>query len=226
MILESILSCSYLFLTCGSCIYTLIRHSYVQYSKFLSHFVCACCGIATISTRSFIVFVYKLFFREYIFDPIIIQMQEERNKKRCNVLYELLGTLSMASLICSLYCHHGYYIIGVFVATSISIFDVFKLYEMSIPKPKEIKPSQFPYIPSRLKFTAEPRCTMFIWVLVSVCFAYSVGNNFALAANYPYLLTNWVFTPEGFYEGWTVRSTINDYMMAAYVICITEAFKF
>ena len=66
-------------------------------------------------------------------------MEEERNKERCNVLYELLGTLSMASLIYSLYCHHGYCIIGVFVATSISIFDVFKLYEMIIPKPKVLR---------------------------------------------------------------------------------------
>ncbi|XP_076393442.1 uncharacterized protein LOC105662240 isoform X2 [Megachile rotundata] len=224
MILESILSCSYLFLTCGSCIYNLIKHSYVQY-KCVSYFIFAYCGIAIISARSFIVLVYKLFFKEYIFDPVMIEIEEQKNKNKCNALYEILGTLSMASVIYSLYCHHGSYIIGAIVVTGVSAFDVSKLYQMINRETEKIETRQYRYIPSRLKSTSEPKSAILLWVFVTVCFAYSVGNNYAAVANYPYLLTNWALPPEGFYEGWTVRSSINDYMMAAYVICITEAFR-
>lgn len=152
MILESIFSCTNLLLTCGSSIYILIRHSYTQYSKFFTHLTCACVSIAMIGSRSLIVLLYKLFIKEYCkyylsyfkhhfvlkifnlyvsaFDPDMMEIEEERNKERFNILDELLGTLSMTGLIYSLYCCHGYYILGVCVVTSLSIFNVIKLYHM------------------------------------------------------------------------------------------------
>lgn len=60
----------------------------------------------------------------------MIEIEEERNKERFNILDELLGTLSMTGLIYSLYCCHGYYILGICVVTSLSVFNVIKLYYM------------------------------------------------------------------------------------------------
>ncbi|XP_076243915.1 uncharacterized protein LOC143185076 [Calliopsis andreniformis] len=183
MILESLFSCSCLLLTCGSCVYTLVKHSYAQYHKLLLHFTYACGGIAMISTRSLFVLLYKLFFKQYPFDPVMIELEEERAKGKYNTVDELLRTLGMASLIYSVYCHHGYYFLGACIVAGLSVLDMLELRK------------------------------------------YLVGNNYALLANYPYLFTNWAFTPEGFYQGWTIRYTINDYMMAAYIACMIEALR-
>lgn len=65
------------------------------------------------------------------FDPVVMQLEEERCKERFNILDEIFRTLSMAGLIYSLYSCHGYYVLGVCVVTSLSILDVFKLYGMT-----------------------------------------------------------------------------------------------
>ncbi|XP_053998946.1 uncharacterized protein LOC128887264 [Hylaeus anthracinus] len=224
MLLESISSCSYLLLTCGSCIYSLIKHSYDQYQQFIPHFVCACSGIVMISTRSMFVLVYKLFIKQYVFDPVIIELEEKRNKGRLNSVDELFGIFSMAALLYSIYCHHEYYLLGACIITSLSLLDIFKLYKLKEAQLQGTDVPRSENIVARMLLQA-PRCTIFIRVLISGHFAYSVGNNYAFVANYPYLLTTWTLPPEGFYQGWSLRRTINDYMMAAYVIYMTEALR-
>ncbi|XP_028520925.1 uncharacterized protein LOC107994532 isoform X2 [Apis cerana] len=172
MILESIFSCTNLLLTCGSSIYILIKHSYTQYSKFFTHLTCACVSIAMIGSRSLIVLLYKLFIKEYSFDPDMIEIEEERNKERFNILDELLGTLSMTGLIYSLYCCHGYYILGVCVVTSLSIFNVFKLYHM-IKQLEEMETSRFYNTLQQTKTIS--KFNVFNWVIVGGCFA-KLGN--------------------------------------------------
>ncbi|XP_012348314.1 uncharacterized protein LOC105736745 [Apis florea] len=223
MILESIFSCTNLLLTCGSSIYILIRHSYTQYSKFFTHLTCACVSIAMIGSRSLIVLLYKLFIKEYSFDPDMMEIEEERNKERFNILDELLGTLSMTGLIYSLYCCHGYYILGVCVVTSLSIFNVIKLYHM-IKQLEEMETSRF-YNTLQQQTKTISKFNVFNWVIVGGCFAYVVGNNYAIVANYPLLLANWAMVPEGFYQGWTINRAINDYLMATYIMCMTEALR-
>ncbi|XP_006625189.2 uncharacterized protein LOC102672043 [Apis dorsata] len=222
MILESIFSCTNLLLTCGSSIYILIRHSYTQYSKFFTHLTCACVSIAMIGSRSLIVLLYKLFIKEYSFDPDMIEIEEERNKERFNILDELLGTLSMTGLIYSLYCCHGYYILGICVVTSLSVFNVIKLYYM-IKELEEMETSRFYNTLQQTKTIS--KFNVFNWVIVGGCFALIVGNNYAIVANYPLLLANWAMVPEGFYQGWTINRAINDYLMATYIMCMTEALR-
>ncbi|XP_043801541.1 uncharacterized protein LOC122719632 [Apis laboriosa] len=222
MILESIFSCTNLLLTCGSSIYILIRHSYTQYSKFFTHLTCACVSIAMIGSRSLIVLLYKLFIKEYSFDPDMIEIEEERNKERFNILDELLGTLSMTGLIYSLYCCHGYYILGICVVTSLSVFNVIKLYYM-IKQLEEMETSRFYNTLQQTKTIS--KFNVFNWVIVGGCFAFIVGNNYAIVANYPLLLANWAMVPEGFYQGWTINRAINDYLMATYIMCMTEALR-
>ncbi|CAK9828193.1 hypothetical protein ANTRET_LOCUS5764 [Anthophora retusa] len=225
MILESIFSCTNLLLTCGSSIYILINHSYEHYSKLFPHFVLACAGISLIGARSLIVLVYKLFFKEYSFDPVIMEIEEERNKGRFNILDEILGTLSMAGLIYSLYSCHKYYILGGCVAISLSILDVFKLRKMVINQSQDADITDFDssYIPSY--DPSETRFYILTWVVLGGYFAYAIGNHYALIAYYPFLLTNWALPPEGFYQGWTIRRCINDYMMSIYIMCMTEALR-
>ncbi|XP_076168793.1 uncharacterized protein LOC143147431 [Ptiloglossa arizonensis] len=276
MILESVLSCSYLLLTCGSCIYILIRHSYNRYHRLFPHFVCACTGIVTIGARSLFVLVYKLFFKQYTLDAVMMELEEKRNRGRINNLDELLGTLSLASIHYALYCHHEYHIIGACIITSLSILDAVRLYKFTAMQPQsnysefgrrnlryailqrvvkrfgtvkvyntykmddennnsasnrsnlrniiaQIPPFQNITTVSRIVLQAPNRT--YIWIFVSAYFSYTVGNNYAFVANYPYLLTTWTLAPEGFYQGWTIRRTINDYMMAAYVIYMTEALR-
>lgn len=148
MIVESIFSCSCLFLTCGSCLHTLIKHSYDQYHKFLPHFMYACNGIAMIGVRSLLALVYKLFIKEYSkgacasyfvlrlvstnpyfsgFDPEMIELEEDKSKGKFNVFDEFLDILGIASLIYSLCCHHGYYFLGACIVTSLSVLDIIKL---------------------------------------------------------------------------------------------------
>ncbi|XP_033206716.2 uncharacterized protein LOC117166658 [Bombus vancouverensis nearcticus] len=225
MILESIFSCTNLTLTCGSSIYILIRHSYAQYSKLLTHVACACASIAMIGSRSLIVLVYKLFFKDYTFDPFMMQLEEEKNKERFNVIDEIFRTLSMAGLIYSLYSCHGYYALGACVVTSLSILDLFKLYRIKKKQTEEMEMSRFYDNSSETKATYESRLNIFNWIILGGSFAYTVGNNYAVVANYPLLLANWALSPEGFYQGWTMRRTINDYLMATYVMCMTEALR-
>ncbi|XP_076648734.1 uncharacterized protein LOC143356710 [Halictus rubicundus] len=224
MILESILSCSYLLLTCESCIYTLIKHSYNEYHKLLPHFVCACTGIAMIGARSLFALMYKLFFKEYAFDPVIIELEEEMNKEKCNLLDEIIGTLSVTSLICSLYCHHKRTVLGACIITGLSTAEMIKFFWTLSPQPQEDDAQQLYSIsPGRIVYMF--RNTILIEVIVSGHFAYLVANNYALVATYPYLVANWALTPEGFYQGWTIQRTINDYMMMAYLVCMTEALR-
>ncbi|XP_017793290.1 PREDICTED: uncharacterized protein LOC108575086 [Habropoda laboriosa] len=223
MILESVFSCSNLLLTCGSSIYILINHSYAQYSKLFPHFVLACAGISMIGARSLIVLVYKLFFKEYPFDPVIMEIEEERCKGRFNILDEVLGTLSMAGLIYSLYSSHRYYILGGCVAASLSTLDVIKLHKMATTQSQETDIPDGSY--SQSNILNETRFYIFTWVILGGYFAYAVGNHYALVANYPFILTNWALPPEGFYQGWTIRRSINDYMMLIYIMCMTEAFR-
>ncbi|XP_017879674.1 uncharacterized protein LOC108624711 [Ceratina calcarata] len=136
MIVESIFSCCNLLLTCGSSIYVLTKHSYAQYSKLMMHITCACTGIAIIGSRSLIVLVYKLFVKEYMIDPTLMEIEEEKNMGRLNVLNEILGILSMGGLIYSLYSCHGYYILGICVVTGLSILDIVKLYRMNAEVPE------------------------------------------------------------------------------------------
>ncbi|KAG6797956.1 hypothetical protein HZU73_06620 [Apis mellifera caucasica] len=175
-----------------------------------------------IGSRSLIVLLYKLFIKEYSFDPDMIEIEEERNKERFNILDELLGTLSMTGLIYSLYCCHGYYILGVCVVTSLSIFNVIKLYYM-IKQLEEMETSRFYNTLQQTKTIS--KFNVFNWVIVGGCFAYVVGNNYAIVANYPLLLANWAMVPEGFYQGWTINRAINDYLMATYIMCMTEALR-
>ncbi|KAK9304725.1 hypothetical protein QLX08_003946 [Tetragonisca angustula] len=225
MIVESIFSCTNLILTCGSSIYVLIKHSYAEYSILLTHLTCACASIAMIGTRSLIVLTYKLFIKEYAFDPVVMQLEEERCKERFNILDEIFRTLSMAGLIYSLYSCHGYYVLGVCVVTSLSILDFFKLYRMTKKQSEEMETSRFYDNVSQTKATYESRLNIFNWVILGGSFAYAVGNSYAVVANYPLLLANWALSPEGFYQGWTMRRTINDYLMATYVMCMTEALR-
>ena len=60
----------------------------------------------------------------------MMQLEEERNKERFNIIDEIFRTLSMAGLIYSLYSCHGYYALGACVVTSLSILDLFKLYKI------------------------------------------------------------------------------------------------
>ncbi|XP_076671626.1 uncharacterized protein LOC143370416 [Andrena cerasifolii] len=224
MIVESIFSCSCLLLTCGSCLHTLIKHSYDQYHKFLPHFMYTCNGIAMIGVRSLLALVYKLFIKEYSFDPEMIELEEDKNKGKFNVFDEFLDILGMASLIYSLCYHHGYYLLGACIVTSLSVLDIIKLRNFTRMQSQEIETSPLENSSRRSK-TNTPRRAIFAWVFVNGYFAYSVRNYYALVANYPYLLTSCALTPEGFYQGWTIRRTINDYMMAAYVIYMTEALR-
>ncbi|XP_043252509.1 uncharacterized protein LOC122397422 [Colletes gigas] len=224
MILESVLSCSYLLLVSGSSIYSLVRHSYDEYQKLLPHFVFACGGVAMISSRSVIVLMYKLFFKQYSLDPETIQIEEKQNGERFNGPDELLGTLSIASILYSLFCHHKYCILGAFIVSALCGLDVINFYNYSSIESQEIDTSQIRNILAR-RTSRKPKSTNFVWVFISCHFAYSVGNYYAFLANYPYLLTTWSLTPEGFYQGWTLRRTINDYMMAAYAIYMTEALR-
>ncbi|XP_076762715.1 uncharacterized protein LOC143430369 [Xylocopa sonorina] len=212
MILESIFSWFNLSLTCGSSVYVLIKHSRVRYSKLLARFTYACAGIVMIGSRSLIVLIYKLAFKEYMFDPVLIEMEEEKSRGKLNILDEILGTLSMAGLIYSLYSCHGYYVLGICVVTSLSILDVVKLRRMAANK-------------SQSRNSYESRVNVFTWAILSCYFAYVVGNNYAIVATYPLLLTNWALAPEGFYQEWTIRRSINDYLMATYVVCMTEAIR-
>ncbi|CAL7940745.1 unnamed protein product [Xylocopa violacea] len=225
MILESIFSWSNLSLTCGSSVYILIKHSHARYSKLLAHFTYACAGIVMIGSRSLIVLIYKLTFKEYMFDPVLIEIEEENSKGKLNILDEILGTLSMAGLIYSLYSCHGYYILGICVVTGLSILDVVKLRRMTVDKSQEIEASSLQDSPLQPRNSYESRINVFTWAILSCYFAYAVGNNYAIVANYPLLLTNWTLTPEGFYQGWTIRRCINDYLMATYVVCMTEALR-
>ncbi|CAD1469612.1 unnamed protein product, partial [Heterotrigona itama] len=224
MILESVFSCTNLILACGSSIHILIKHSYAQYSKLLTHVTFACASIAIIGSRSFIVLTYKLFVKKYTFDPVAMQLEEERNKERFNILDEIFRTLSMAGLIYSLYSSHGYYVLGVCVVTSLSILDLFELYRMT-KKQQEMEISRSYDNVNQTKATYESRLNIFNWVILGGSFAYAVGNNYAVVANYPLLLANWALSPEGFYQGWTMRRTVNDYLMATYIMCMTEALR-
>ncbi|KAK1135614.1 hypothetical protein K0M31_000203 [Melipona bicolor] len=154
-----------------------------------------------------------------------MQLEEERSKERFNILDEIFRTLSMAGLIYSLYSCHGYYVLGVCVVTSLSILDLFKLYRMTKKQSEEMEISRFYDNVSQTKATYESRLNIFNWVILGGSFAYAVGNNYAVVANYPLVLANWALSPEGFYQGWTMRRTINDYLMATYVMCMTEALR-
>ncbi|XP_017763916.1 PREDICTED: uncharacterized protein LOC108553504 [Eufriesea mexicana] len=223
MILESIFSCTNLTLTCGSSIYILVKHSYARHSRFFTHLTYACIGIAMIGSRSLIVLAYKLFFKEYPFDPVMMEFEEEKSKGRLNVLDEILRTLSMAGLIYSLYSCHGYYVLGVCVVTTLSILDAIKLHRTR--RQSEVFLSSRFESPSQSKPLYDTKLNIFSWAIISGWFAYAVGNNYAVVANYPLLLANWALSPEGFYQGWTVRRSINDYLMASYVMCMTEALR-
>ncbi|XP_015436522.1 PREDICTED: uncharacterized protein LOC107191894 [Dufourea novaeangliae] len=179
-----------------------------------------------IGARSLYVLIYKLFFKQYAFDPVIIELEEKENKEKCNSLDEVLGTLSMTSLMYSLYCHHKYHVLGAFVITNLTVLDIMKLWKTTTTESQvlEIDTSEI-YYTSMEAMMYMSKSAIFMGVLISGYFAYSVGNNYALVANYPYLLTTWALTPEGFYQGWTIQRTINDYMMMAYVICMTEALR-
>ncbi|XP_076379705.1 uncharacterized protein LOC117225224 [Megalopta genalis] len=225
MILESILSCSYLLLTCEFCIYTLIKHSYNGYQRLLPHLACACSGIAMIGARSVFVLMYKLFFKEYAFDPVIIELDEKLNKEKPNLLDNILGSLSVTTLIYSLYCHHKYYVLGACIITGLSIADLAKL-RTSSTQPQGDDTQLYSIFPERILYTS--RSTALVEVICqqfSFCSRYLVGNNYGLVATYPYLLANWAVPPEGFYQAWTIQRTINDYMMMAYLIFMTEALR-
>nr|XP_033334487.1 uncharacterized protein LOC117225224 [Megalopta genalis] len=217
MILESILSCSYLLLTCEFCIYTLIKHSYNEYQRLLPHLACACSGIAMIGARSVFVLMYKLFFKEYAFDPVIIELDEKLNKEKPNLLDNILGSLSVTTLIYSLYCHHKYYVLGACIITGLSIADLAKL-RTSSTQPQVLTAM----ILNCIAFFLKGFCTRLEALHLS---RYLVGNNYGLVATYPYLLANWAVPPEGFYQAWTIQRTINDYMMMAYLIFMTEALR-
>ncbi|XP_078046964.1 uncharacterized protein LOC144475200 [Augochlora pura] len=222
MILESILSCSYLLLTCESCIHTLIKHSHNEYQRLLPYFACACSGIAMIGARSVFVLMYKLFIKEYAFDPVVIELEEKLNKEKPNLLDNILGSLSVTTLIYSLYCHHKYYVLGACIITGLSIADFVKLWT-STTQPQDDDTQLYSIPPERILYTS--RSTTLVEVIVTGHFAYIVGNNYALVATYPYLLANWAVPPEGFYQAWTIERTINDYMMMAYLIFMTEALR-
>lgn len=57
---------------------------------------------------------------------MIIELEEKENKEKYNMLDEILGTLSVTSLIYSFYCHHKYYVLGACIITSLTILDMVK----------------------------------------------------------------------------------------------------
>ncbi|XP_026669109.1 uncharacterized protein LOC108624712 isoform X3 [Ceratina calcarata] len=187
MIVESIFSCCNLLLTCGSSIYVLTKHSYAQYSKLMMHITCACTGIAIIGSRSLIVLVYKLFVKEYskliwsflitvktvielssspVIDPTLMEIEEEKNMGRLNVLNEILGILSMGGLIYSLYSCHGYYILGICVVTGLSILDIVKLYRMNAEVPEKIEKIRFHDSPFHSSNPYDSKYNVLIWAII------------------------------------------------------------
>ncbi|XP_076291318.1 uncharacterized protein LOC143214320 [Lasioglossum baleicum] len=59
------------------------------------------------------------------------------NKDKSNCLDEIIGTLSMTSLIYSLYWHHKHCTLGVCVITGVSIAEIVKFYWNVSTPPQE-----------------------------------------------------------------------------------------
>ncbi|XP_043284747.1 uncharacterized protein [Venturia canescens] len=225
MIADSITSCSYLLLGSGYCVYRLAKYSNDSVAKVLPQFIIASIGIVAVGARSIHALFYNLLWRSYPLNPMLIAKDLEENKNDVNLLDWILSKTAIASFVYSYYYHYKSFKIGTTVVVILSVLEILCLIE-EIEATKEAKGENRQGENTRGKIAALvknlPLPPVIFWILSSELLGRAVGNPLCRLANVPYAITVWAFPREGFYIGWSIADTINDYLMLSYLIIITE----
>ncbi|KAI4490860.1 hypothetical protein M0804_003804 [Polistes exclamans] len=224
MILEATLSCTYLFLTCGSSMYVLYKYSYYEYSTLPTHFIFAFIGLTTLGIRSLYSLTYKLFFKSYTLDVILIESEEMESKMKVNIFDEFLKNISRTSLMCSLLFQHGDYLLGFNAIVNFGICSVIHIKNWIILQDRNDH-SVIRLSYKRSSFNEVSEIFVFLELLTTGYVMLLNNNNYGLLANVFYATTTVLFPSEEFYQEWTIYHAINNYMTMAYVALMTEAIK-
>ncbi|XP_043674377.1 uncharacterized protein LOC122632043 isoform X1 [Vespula pensylvanica] len=223
MFLEATLSCTCLLLTCGSSIYVLYKYSYNEYSTLTTPFIFAFIGFTTLGIRPLYSLIYKLFFKSYTLNLTLIETEEMENKKKINIFDEFLKNISKSSLMCSLFFHHGDYLLACNTAISFFLCNMLHLKYWILENQNENSNISLSY--KRSIFNAVSELFVFLELLTTAFVMLLNDNNYGLLANLFYAVTTILFPSEGFYQEWTINDAINNYLTMAYVVLMTEALK-
>ncbi|XP_047357421.1 uncharacterized protein LOC124952102 [Vespa velutina] len=223
MFLEATLPCTYLLLTCGSSIYILYDYSYNEYSMLPTHFIFAFIGFTTLGVRPLYNLIYKLFFKSYTLNVTLIEAEEMENKMKVNIFDEFLKNISKTSLICSLFFHHGDYLLGYNAIVNFFLCNMLHLKHLILEDQNENSVISLSY--KRSLFNGVSELFVFLELLTTGYVMLLNDNHYGLLANLFYAVTNVLFPSEGFYQEWTINHAINNYLTMVYVILMTEALK-
>ncbi|KAL2717862.1 hypothetical protein V1478_011738 [Vespula squamosa] len=223
MFLEATLSCTYLLFTCGSSIHVLYKHFYNEYSTLPTPFIFAFIGFTTLGIRPLYSLTYKLFFKSYTLNLTLIETEERENKKKVNIFDEFLKNISKTSLMCSLFFHHGDYLLGYNAIVSFFVCNMLHLKYWILENQNENSIISLSY--NRSLFNAVSELFVFLELLTTGYVMLLNDNHYGLLANLFYAVTTVSFPSEGFYQEWTINHAINNYLTMVYVILMTEALK-
>ncbi|XP_034946922.1 uncharacterized protein [Chelonus insularis] len=224
MLLHALVSSGYLVFGSGYNIYRLINYSVIKYSRILPQFVYASLGIASISARSLQNLVYNLLWKRYPIDPILAE-EEQYNKNNNNFINWGLRTLGFSLIFHALLVNYKISITGSIVLILLVTSEVINFLKKKLPiqllLERLISTTNNRRLASFVKIDFVP----YFWIISTELFGLIVSNNYIRAANFPFSLAALTYRPpEGFNHEWSVRCAMNDYMMLAYTILVTEAF--
>ncbi|XP_066588931.1 uncharacterized protein [Prorops nasuta] len=225
MIPECIISSSYLLFMSGFSIYSLQKYTYKKYTKFVPHLVIGSIGLVLVGVRSCVTIIYKVFINKYTINPLLIEEEEEKNGLRVNLIDEILRITCTTSIACSLFYHNGFYITGSFITLGICFFDVYQVMQRIVEQEENHNWMAECYclLNDYISFEISEDIIKVLWFFALEFVAWWKNDNYCLLAGFPYILVNFVLPSEGFYQGWTLQRTINDYLMIIYVILVTES---
>ncbi|XP_063977265.1 uncharacterized protein LOC135162571 [Diachasmimorpha longicaudata] len=221
MVPSAFISSSYLVIGCGSSIYRLINHSHEHFSKILPEFACAVAGIAAIGARCLFNLGYNLLWREYPIDPLLIEADMKSQSNERNIMDSSLSFFGFASMVYSLYHRHNYQTSGIIIISSLSLAEIICL--RAEIKSRSLVPDDSSRNHVKNLVSIVDECLTWLGILSSSIFGWVVKNNYARLATIPYIISNVIYRPEGFYHGWSIRNCLMNYMMLVYIILMTEA---
>ncbi|KAK0089522.1 hypothetical protein PV325_006855 [Microctonus aethiopoides] len=205
MIPDAVLSCSYLLLGSGCCIYRLVNYSFKQFSKALPEYILASIAI----------------------DPILIEQELLNKKENKNLTDWCLNTVGLSSIIYSLYLHYNCIITGNVLVSSLILLEIITCIKDELSIRSEYQNSIDNFLTrtniNSLVSYFDTKYLSCLWIFTTGVFGLAVNNNYICMANIPYSLTMIVYRPFGLSREWSIRNSMNDYMMLIYIILLTEA---
>ncbi|KAI4504803.1 hypothetical protein M0802_000353 [Mischocyttarus mexicanus] len=145
------------------------------------------------------------------------------SKMKVNIFDEFLQNIGRTSLTCSLFFHHGDYLLGFNAIINFCICSVIHIKNWIVLQDRnEHSVIRLSY--KRSSFNEISEIFVFLELLTTGYVMLLNNNNYGLLANLFYATTV-LFPSEKFYQEWTINHAINNYMTIVYVVLMTEALK-